>query len=252
MNENGAYPRPLTPREREWVDWLLPGDRSGYQTFRSLLEKMVVIGEGRRGKGNIVLGYHGDKPDTGSPLPQVFAYGIIEAEEGTFAITIREETGDQIDVEFVNLKGEETPQTITEKRRWSYSYWLPGNACPSCLKSVREISITSQSGDKAVLAICPSDKRLWIFNPLTGVNYLIPITNFYNELMLHKQIRQPNIALDTSYFFSHLSEFSDEDLVYSFAVYNKIRKKVEIAGLEVLRAKRKKGITRFLEKIFHS
>ncbi|MEK6570326.1 MAG: hypothetical protein AABZ61_03085, partial [Bacteroidota bacterium] len=83
MNNGMGYPRPLNAREKSWLEWLLPAERKGYRDYLAALEKLVVIGEGRRGKGNLVLGRSDDKPDNTSPLPPVFAYGIIEAAEGT-------------------------------------------------------------------------------------------------------------------------------------------------------------------------
>ena len=249
MSKNSEYPRPLNERERDWLEWLLPEDRRGYRDYRSALEKFEVIGEGRRGKGNLVLGYPGDKPDLTSPLSPVFAYGLIEGVEGSISILAREEAGNQIEIEIVPLRGEAVPRSLTEKSRWTYSTWSPSRPCPCCGKTPREVPIGTPKTE-AVLTVCPSDHRLWVYDVISGVNHLIPVTNFYNELMLVRQIRDPQIALHPSYLFSHLTDFSDEDLVHAFVVYNKIRKKVDSVTDHLVASRRDKSFKKFLKKYF--
>ena len=57
----------------------------------------------------------------------------------------------------------------------------------------------------------------------------IPITNFYNEIMLLKGIRDPEIALHSALLFTEPGRFTDEDLRSAFIAYNTIRQRVEIA-----------------------
>ena len=250
MNNGHGYPRHLTSREKAWLDWLLPSERKGYRDYRERLDQMLVIGEGRRGKGNFVLGRSDDNPDLTSPLPPVFAYGAIEGEEATISILTREEAGGQIEIEIVPLRGDVIPEMITERKRWTYSTWSPGNSCPCCSGSLREVRIGIPV-PQAVLAICQTDHRVWVYDAVTEVNHLIPITNFYNELMLHKKIRNPETALRPDHLFSHLHDFRDDELVHAFLVYNKIRKKVQsdlIAPPPVAKGKR---LSRFIQKILH-
>ena len=75
------------------------------------------------------------------------------------------------------------------------------------------------------------DKRLWIFDALDGVNHLIPVTNFHNALMLHKNIRDPKTALAAENFFRQLHTFSDADLGAAFVQYNKLRKKIDLGRI---------------------
>src|SRR5438309_8567948 len=96
-----GYPRPISPREREWIDWILPPDRPGYRDYRHLVGGMVVIGKGRRGEGEIILGPEGSTPDVSSPLAPVFAYGAIETKAGTISMTMREISEGQISIEIV-------------------------------------------------------------------------------------------------------------------------------------------------------
>ena len=189
---------------------------------------MTVIGEGRRGKGEIVLGKSGDTPDFSEPFGSVFAYGAIETNFGMISITLREKVNEQISLEIVSHRLEEVPQQFEESRRWTYSTWNPGQPCPQCLKPLREVPMHKPDGKHLMLALCTTDKRLWVFDAESRVNRLIPVTNFYNELMLHKNIRDPKAALDGKQLFANLDKYSDEDLTYAFLTYNKIRTKFRI------------------------
>ncbi len=227
-----GYPRKLLPREREFIEWVLPADAPGYREYRELIENMVVLGEGRRGEGEIILGSPGTEPDFSSPLAPVLAYGSIEFSDGAGSISIREIMDGQISVEIVSQRSEELPLTSGEIRRWTYSTWKPGSPCPQCGRAVREVPMHSTAGttEHLALAICVPDRRLWLHDATTGVNRLIPVTNFYNELMLHKNIRDPRIALESRRLFEDLPSYSDSDLTYAFVTYNKLRAKVHVAG----------------------
>jgi len=88
--------------------------------------------------------------------------------------------------------------------------------------------MATAGGQKMVLAICAKDKRLWIYEEASGVNHLIPVTNFYNELMLEKNVRDPEVALDSKRLFTDLSSWTDAELLRAFAAYNKLRTKVKL------------------------
>ncbi len=241
----------LTQREREWIEWILPPERSGYKAYRDLLSDMVVIGEGRRGKGEMIMGRPGSVVDLSMPLPPVFAYGAIETNFGTITITLRELLEDQLSLEIVNQKSEEVPAEFEEARRWTYSTWSPGSPCPQCGKEVREVHIRTANETYArhVLAICPRDRRLWMFEETNRVNRLVPVTNYYNELMLHKNIRDPKFALDAKRLFAALSSFTDEELTYAFLTYNKLKTKVHFDGEVKTERKEEAGIVSKLKNL---
>jgi hypothetical protein len=220
------YPRRLRPKEQELLDFVLPADYAGYRHYRDAIRSMVVLGEGRRGKGNFVLGYEKDVPDTTSPLPAVVAYGIVETIFDQYSITVRELVENQIDVEIVSTRGGEIPDHFEEKRRWTYSTWNPGMTSPATGAPVREVVI--EPG--IVLAVAVKDKRLWVHDAATGMNRLVPITNYYNELMLHKHIRDPKIALASGRLFDDLGTYSDPDLRAAFYAYNALRPKVIVSS----------------------
>ncbi len=219
-----SYPRSLRAKERDLLESVLPPDRPGYRKYRELLETMQVIGEGRRGAGNLILGYPGQAPDVTSPLSPVVAYGVVETTQDRYTITVREFTGDQLDVEVVSAHDEEIPDHFEEKRRWTYASWRPGSLSPATGKPVREVPID----DRSVLAVAAGEKRLWLYDGTTGMNHPIPVTNYHNELMVHKQIRDPAIALQVGLLFDRLSSYSDEDLRAAFVSYNAGRRRVEV------------------------
>jgi len=229
---NGFYPRPLTKREREWIYWILPLQHPGYAAVRRLIERMVVLGEGRRGKGELILGYEDDTIDLSAPLAPVFAYGVVETDFGLISVTLRDIENDQLSVEIVSQRAEEIPDVFEESRRWTYSTWVPGQSCPQCGSALREVRMhmSGASGRVLVLAVCRKDLRLWVCDSEDGVNRLIPVTNFYNELMLHKGIRDPAVALDAKRFFHEMEKYSDADLAYAFQTYNVMKMKVHVEG----------------------
>jgi hypothetical protein len=227
---DSAYPRPLAARERAWLEWILPADRPGYAAFRAQLEGWQVIGQGRRGEGEVVLGPAGSVPDLGPPLGSVFSYGAIETNFGTISVTVREPVEGQASLEIVSHRADRVPDEFEEARRWTYAGWNPGAPCPQCGSAPREVAMRTGSGERLVLALCAPDRRLWVHTAASLVNRLIPVTNFYNEIMLHKNIRDPKVALDSRRLFTDLGSFTDGDLARAFETYNALKTKVHVDG----------------------
>jgi hypothetical protein len=238
------FPRALTPFEKASLLWLLPEDKPGYNEYRKYISSWKVVGEGRRGSGNYILAESGTIADTESPLPQVLAFGMIEADRSDVSVTIRELLENQLEFEIVSVTGETIPEHFTEKRRWNFSEWTPKQPCPRCQRPPREVTIRRENGSDATLAVCVNDRRLWICDARDGVNHLIPVTNFHNALMLYKNIRDPKRALAADNFFRDLHTFSDADLTAAFVHYNRLRKKVDLGTVLFPKAK----IT-FLERV---
>ncbi len=225
--DNNTYPRPLTEKEWMLVEWILPENREGYSKYRALLKSLQVIGSGRWGSGDFILGVPGDTPDITGPMERIFANGIIEAEEGKITVSVHEYVAGQLEVQIANLQDESIPDDLTIKRKATYSVWKPGEGCPFCGGGVREISI-NRDDPVAVLAICINDKSIWVYDDSDGVNYPIPGTNYYNELMLHKKIKDPVIALQSKNLFTMLGDYSDSDLRQAFVRYNKTWHRISI------------------------
>jgi hypothetical protein len=243
------YPRPLTARERAWLEWILPADRPGYARYRDLLASLAVIGQGRRGEGEVILGPQGAAPDLNPPLGPVFSYGAIETNFGTISVTFREPVDGQISLEIVSHRSESVPEEFEEARRWTYASWNPGDPCPQCRTSVRETGMRATGSGRFVLAVCAEDRRLWVYDEATRVSRLIPVTNFYNEIMLHKNIRDPKIALDSRRFFADLARYSDADLALAFRTYNALKTKVHVDGVVEPESAERRGVLHTLKNL---
>jgi hypothetical protein len=247
--QRARFPRSLSPFESQSLLWVLPPDRPGYHSYRKYILDWQVLAEGRRGPGNYILGDRGIVPDIDSPLPQVFAYGMIEGESENVSVTLREFLEGQLEYEIVNLNGETIPAGFAERRRWTFSLWFPSDPCPACGTLPREVKIQREAGAYAVLAVCRKDKRIWIFDERDGVNHLIPVTNFHNALMLQKNIRDPEIALAADNLFKFLNDYSDADLAAAFVRYNALRRKVDL-GKVVLALPRRESIFKSMLTLF--
>ena len=247
--QRAHFPRSLTPFESQSLLWVLPPDRPGYNSYRKYILEWQVVAEGRRGAGNYILGSQGLVPDLESPLPQVFAYGLIEGKNGSVSVTLREFFEEQLEYEIVNLDGETIPPDFSEVRRWTFSLWSPSAPCPACGTVPRVVKIRRETGGSAVLALCRTDKRIWIFDERDGVNHLIPVTNFHNALMLQKNIRDPEIALAADNLFKLLHVYSNADLAAAFVHYNKLRRKVDL-GTVVLALPKRPSIIKSMLTLF--
>jgi hypothetical protein len=244
------YPRALTARERSWLEWILPADRPGYAEYRNALDVVSVIGQGRRGEGEVILGPPGAEPDLGPPLGAVLSYGAIETNVGTISVTFREPVDGQFSLEIVSHRSERVPEQFEESRRWTYATWNPGDPCPQCGAPLRETPMRAGESGRLVLAVCAADRRLWVHDEATRVNRLIPVTNFYNEIMLHKNIRDPKIALDSRRFFADLGSYSDADLALAFRTYNALKTKVHVDGAVEPEARERTGVLHKLKNLF--
>jgi hypothetical protein len=237
MSDGGEFPRSLSARETAWLDVLLPSDRPGYARFRRSLDDLTVLGEGRWGSDDFILGRPGQEIDRTEGMLPVMAYGeiICTADDGAaFTITLAvHQPNDDDMIEFqVGVLGLDTiPERWSESARWSYSQWKPGAPCPATGAPVREIVL--DAAGELLLVISPAKRVLWLYDSRTMVTTLVPVTNFYNELMLLKGVRDPKIALDHKRLFTDLAGFTDMELHDAFARYNVGFRKVDASRLAV-------------------
>jgi hypothetical protein len=230
MNTEPLFPRPLNSRELAWLDYLLPLDRPGYAMLRRQLDGLLVLGEGRWGRGDLVIGNPAAEIDLTAPMLPVAAYGEcdIRTSDGSQQriILSLHQPDDEGSIEFqqTTLSGVPVPDEFTEANRWSYSYWLPGMPCPATGASVREIPLSG--GGDLLLVLAIGKRVVWVFDAVSMTNALVPVTNFYNELMLIKGVRDPAIGLDHRRLFDAMDEFSDAELCEAFKRYNNVYRKV--------------------------
>jgi len=240
MESNNNFPRSLNELEKEWLFYLLPADRVGYKKYRDIIDKMVIIGEGRFGEGNFVLGNAGDEPDLSYSSLPMFATGQIIFKECTIQVSIHELYDNKIEISINNISGEGIPDKQTEISRWTYSNWLPGNSSPFENDKLREINLLSGER-KAVLSISLKMRTIWVYDSISGVNYIIPLTNFLNELLRGNTKIDRAKGININYIFENLDMFSDDEFVKAFVQYNKQYRKITLPDAEIAKPK-KKGI----------
>src|SRR5512141_2285059 len=71
------FPRELSAREHAWIQWLLPSERPGYRRLAERIRPLFVIGEGRWGKNDFVLGEIGGAIDLTEGMQPVAAFGVV-------------------------------------------------------------------------------------------------------------------------------------------------------------------------------
>jgi len=225
MDNGRPFPRNLTSIENILLFSVLPENKTGYNACRNKIKALVVTGSGRFGDGNFILGKKDTQPDLSFPSSSVFAIGTNIYKEGTIDITIHEEVDDEIEFDISVLNQISIPETLTEIKRWNYSEWNPGDKAPDDGSYVKEVKIVE---NKYILAIATLHKRIWLHEYKSGINFLIPLSNFYNELMRVCSIKDTKVALNPSSFFENLKNFNDVELKLAFLSYNKYLKRVDI------------------------
>lgn len=215
------FPRKLNEDERRILFSLLPENRSGYSQYRKLIDVFFVIGEGRFGNGNLILGDINSKPDLSIPSSPVLALGYIHSEADIYYVVIHSLDDNKIEVQIDPFP---VKKEIQVDKIVSYSEWKPGMKSPEKSASVYEYSIVE---DKYLLAICPLSKKIWLYESESGINYLIPLSNFFNELMRLKNIKDEKSITNPSGFFKEIDKYSKSDIKLAFLLYNKYLKKFD-------------------------
>ncbi len=221
-----TYPRPLSRSESELLEWVLPAESPGYAKYWEWVRRWMVIGEGRRGEGSLILGSPDVRPDETLPTSHVIAYGVVETSRGSLAVDVRERVADQIEVDIMPFSPGVSQNLSGVVRRWTLSTWKPGDGCPQCGVQCREVPMTTSAGRVLSLAFCRRDRRIWLRDDNDQMTMPIPLTNFYNELMLHLKIREPRTALHPDQLFRDLDKYSDLDMLVAFRNYNVIHTKI--------------------------
>lgn len=223
------FPRKFTQREKDFLFYLLPADRKGYSEYRKFMEDMAVIGTGSFGEGNFFLGSEGDVPDFSYPSAPVFACGQVICENCVIQITVHEISDNKLEFSISNLSAEEIPDELNEIRRWSYSYWKPGERSPFENDNLWEYKI----GSGFVLAVSPANRSIWLYDQNSEVNHIIPVTNFINELLQVSKaipsILPPKGARGMiDYVLTNLDKFTAENFRQALIEYNKHWHKINL------------------------
>lgn len=247
MEKTTIFPRQLTETEKDLLFSALPSEKLGYKIYRDKIEKYLVLGHGRFGGGNFILGSPDTEVDTEAQATPIFAISKIVYTDHEIYVTIHHEQDDQIEIDIQNFEITPKLNEMKELYRWTYSNWVPGQKAPYDNSYVKEIHLILNS---LVLAIAPSHRKIWAYNALDGVNYLIPVTNFYNELMLLQDEKNPEIALNPNLLFENLENYSIEKLGQAFLLYNKMWNRINIdySLFDPKMVQRKKSFFDFLRR----
>jgi hypothetical protein len=226
MELEDRLPRTLTAVERGLLLWVLPEERQGYGPYRKRVESWFVQAQGKRGAGHLLLGPDRPSVDEAMPLAHAVAYGLVTTNQGKIGVTVHELRTNQLDIEFAAPASLSLDDSLDEVRRWTLSTWKSGQPCPACGAAVREVTLTAGAVPTATICFCAGDRRTWVHDGKSGMTLPIPVTNFYNELMVTKKIRDSHIALDSRRLFTDLGSCTDEELGLAFLSYNRVREKV--------------------------
>ena len=223
------FPRNLTEIEKQLLFAVLPSNKIGYNSYREKINNLMVISFGRFGGTNFILGCKGDIPDFSISSSPIFAIGTVTTNFGKIDVLIHEEDDGMIEVDISGVNENDFTNELIIKRCDTFSNWIPGDKSPYDNLSVKEVLIEE---NKYVLAISLSQKKIWLHDFKTGVNHLIPLTNYYNELMRFKNIREPEIALRPKLFFESVNKYADIDLKMALYKYDNYLHKFKLPGIK--------------------
>jgi len=221
--------RKLTDREKFLIEAILPLNRKGYRDYRNLINKLFVVWEEIHKESESLLLSENQEKQLDF-VPPIFAIGIVLFDKIEYYVLIHEFFEEAILIELQKLN---TSAESFNKVKWTLSDWLPGKSN----STVREIHLIK---NKLVIAIDAKKKKIWCYEEKSGINRIIPVTNFYNEIMRVKKVKDTAITLNANRLFTNLSDFTDEEIGQGFLLYNKYLKKVEI-DYSLFNKNKKKG-----------
>ncbi|MGK9475203.1 hypothetical protein [Melioribacter sp. OK-6-Me] len=217
--------------EKKWLFAILPENKPGYRSIRNKIEnsfvlkridlsneqiqdsyKLILVPKNNSGKNNL---------DIYATTP--ISVGRIKYENAEVYITISSLEDDVFEIEI--SKDEKLSQYGRLLNIETFANWVPGVKAPFDNSRVREIEIVK---NKYLLAIAPQLKRIWLYEFETGLNYLIPLSNLFNEIMRAKKIQSPKIVGNPDYLFENIDEFEDEDFIRGLYFYNKYIRRLDI------------------------
>ncbi len=216
-----TFPRSLSTAELEFIRWLLPEHSEVYARTLKTIESEQVIGEGRWGLGDLMIGKNNIEIDRTLSMMPVIAIGDCITNHGSLSISIHEPNlDDMIEIQFSGVFP--LPEHMEVISGWTYSYWHPNLPCPSTGEAVREVILqTSANIPRYTIVLSPSNKTLWCYDHSTKFNQLLTVTGFMDELLRTHGIRDAAIVTNPSKMFEELNNFSDNEIRKAFSEYSK-------------------------------
>ncbi|MCF8243242.1 MAG: hypothetical protein K9J16_17835 [Melioribacteraceae bacterium] len=227
-----TFPLHIDDDLKRRLEFVLPANRIGYNNVLEKINSYVIIGQGRFGGNNFILGRDGDKPDLGVSSAPMLACGYKIENDEKFYITVHEEIDDQVEIDFTR-----EVKRDKDDLSWSYSYWQPGKKAPGDNAPVREVHLIQ---NKVVVVVAPTHKKVWVYDDSTQINYIVPVTNFYNEIMHVLGEKDPKLVFNSNRLFDKPGDISDEQIGQGFLLYNKYWKKIDLNDELFIRPKMRK------------
>ncbi len=214
-----GFPRKLSDAELNLLLMLLPENKSGYARYRKLISEYFVIGEGRFGEGNYFLGRPDDEVDLEISSSPILTSGIIETDKTTFEISINEVQDDKIEFSISPYPDENEIYKV--KNVITLSDWIPGKKSPNGNK----VKLFPVDDMNYVLAIAPVDHKIWLYEKSSGINYPIPVSNYYNELLRLKRETRNEVYKNPARLFDDIDSFSESEIILAFLLYCKYKRR---------------------------
>lgn len=221
---------------QEIILWILPPSKTWYKRYYDIIFSKELIGEGRWGKGDLIFGDKNQIVDLNDGMKPVVSIGEVlysyNEKETSISISIHEPSEDgmvelQISEEFFEFFSDiNKKNNFIEKHKWTLSSWELGENCPATNSKVRTVFIDEIKSH--ALVISSEKKILWLHNKLDGMNSIIPISSYYNALMMNKQIQDPNKVLHPTLFFVDVNNYTDSDLIIALNSYNKQQRRFPV------------------------
>ncbi len=228
-------PRKLNDEERAVLFYILPERKSGYNEYREIITDYYLNSVGTD-EGSFILTRNKDTEISGFHTP-VFAAGTYEKNKCIYDVVIHEENDDCIEFE-INIS-EDNPGQKTQPGNIIYPEWEPGSRAPGDNSPVREIVLIK---DKYLIAIAKIHERLWLYDYKTGINHFISTGAFYSNLCFVKNIREPEVVFNTKLLFLNLDNYTNNELISAFYLYNKSIGKFNIEMPDKPEQPEKKGL----------
>jgi hypothetical protein len=241
MNALREYPRYLTEAELSMLFFILPEDIPVYYKYRERITNMLLIGEGRFGEWNYILGFENDQPDLSYASLPVFASGQVILDSASVQVTLHEEYDNKIEFSINNLSGDVVPASGKITGGWTYSTWIPGEPSPFKNDELREVQI-SPVKNGLVLAISKVNRSIWLYEDENKYKHIIPVTNFINELLRGNTTIDRTKGINMNHIFGNLSLFSDNDFKKAMINYNKQWRKLDLSKVESTAGEKKSGL----------
>lgn len=219
------YPRKLNDAELNLLLLLLPENKPGYAKYRNLIHQYYILGEGRFDEGNYFLGNIDDEIDLEISSSPILTSGIVTTDKATFEISINEIQENKIEFSISPYPDENEIYKV--ENVIALSDWMPGKKSPEGNK----VKLFPVDGLNYILVIAPSEHKIWLYEKSSGINYPIPVSNFYNELLRLKRETREEYFQNPNKLFEELDSFSEAEIILSFLLYCKYKRRFNFEHL---------------------